>query len=266
MRPEAFIFSLPKQPLEIPPKLFAVKKYTCRCSQILDLTYDIKQFRLEFKKSETIDYTPGQYVQLLTPVYKKSSKEVYRAFSISSDPADKKAIELIIRLVPDGICTTCLFKYLKVGDEVKIKGPYGKFRLSGTNAPIVFIAGGSGMAPVKCILHNMKNTGNRRKAAYYFGANKVKELFYIDLMREFESTLADFRFVPTVAAPDATEIWNGRKSLVTEVVARDLKNAPECEAYLSGSPGMIDTAKKILKELGMTEDKIFYDKFEVGRF
>jgi len=248
--------------IQIPQELFSIREYTCKCTEILDLTHDIKQFRLELLEPESIDYVPGQYVQLLTPVYEKNNEEVYRAYSISSDPVDKNAIELIIRLVPNGICTTYCFEYLNVGDEVKINGPYGNFRLSNTDTPIVFIAGGSGMAPIKCILHEMKNAGIKRKATYFFGANKVNELFLTDLMHEFESTMADFKFVPVAAAPDEDETWQGERGLVTEAVRRNLKNAPECEAYLCGSPGMIDAAIKILRELGMKEDRIFYDKFE----
>ncbi|MDD5327751.1 MAG: FAD-binding oxidoreductase [Phycisphaerae bacterium] len=253
---------MPKEPVKAPPKFPPVKKYVCRCTEILELAPDIKQFRLEFKKPETIDYVPGQYIQLLTPVYEKNSKEVYRTYSISSDPADKSAIELIIRRIPGGISTTYCFEYLKVGDEVEIKGPYGKLRLSNTNAPIVFMAGGSGMAPIKCMLHYMKNTGNKRKATYYFGGNKVEDLFYVDLMREFESVIADFRFVPTVAETGQGENWDGKVGLVTQVVKEDLKNAPECEAYLCGSPGMVDASIKVLKEMGIGEERIFYDKFE----
>jgi Na+-transporting NADH:ubiquinone oxidoreductase subunit F len=211
---------------------------------------------------KTIDYVPGQYVQLLTPVYERSSEEVYRAYSISSDPAEKNAIELIIRLVPGGICTTYCFEYLKVGDEVKVNGPYGEFRLSQTDAPIIYIAGGSGMAPIKCILHHMKNTGNKRKATYYFGANKANDLYLGDLMNQFETELADFKFVPVVATPEEGQNWNGEKGLVTEAVQRNVKNAEECEAYLCGSPGMIDAAIAILKKLGVGENRIFYDKFE----
>ena len=134
-------------------------------------------------------------MQLLTPAYEKSSEEVYRAYSMSSDPADKHAIEMIIRLVPGGICTTYCFEYLKVGDEVTVNGPYGDFWLSDTEAPIVFVAGGSGMAPIKCMLHQLQNAASERKATYYFGANKVKELFLLDQMKAFESELHDFRFV-----------------------------------------------------------------------
>jgi Na+-transporting NADH:ubiquinone oxidoreductase subunit F len=248
--------------IQIPKELFAIREYTCKCTEITELTYDIKQFRFELIEPQTIEYVPGQYVQLRAPAYKKSSEEVYRAYSISSDPAQKHIIELIIRLVPGGICTTYCFEYLKVGDEVKMNGPYGEFRLSETEAPIVFIAGGSGMAPIKCILHQMKNTENKRKATYYFGANQPRDLFLLDSMKEFENNLPDFKFVPVVAQPENDNPGKYEKGLVTDAVRRGLKNASESEAYLCGSPGMIEAAIKVLRELGMDETNIFYDKFE----
>jgi Na+-transporting NADH:ubiquinone oxidoreductase subunit F len=247
--------------IEIPEELFAIREYTCKCTDIQDLTHDMKQFRFELIEPKTIDYIPGQYIQLLTPVYEKSSEEVYRAYSIASDPAEKNIIELIIRLVPGGICTTYCFEYLKVGDEMKMNGPYGDFRLSETESPMVFIAGGSGMAPIKCMLHEMKNTNNRRKAVYFFGANAVRELCLGDLMNQFESELADFTYIPVVAAPEENEKWKGEKGLVTQAVERNLKDADEYEAYLCGSPGMIDASIEVLREMGMDEDNIFYDKF-----
>jgi Na+-transporting NADH:ubiquinone oxidoreductase subunit F len=245
----------------IPRELLSIREYVTRCTKIEDLTHDIKMFRLQLVEPATMDFIPGQYVQVLTPVYEKSPVEVYRAYSIASDPADKGIIELVIRLVPNGICTTYCFDYLKEGDEVKINGPYGEFHLSDTDAPIVFIAGGSGMAPIKCILHDMKNRGSRREAVYYFGANVVKEMFYLDLMRRFESELPAFRFVPVIARPAEGETWDGETGLVTQAVQRDVKNGARCEAYLCGSPGMIDASIKVLQDLGVTNDRIFYDKF-----
>jgi len=245
--------------IEIPPELLQVKEYVAVCEQIIDLTHDIKQFRFRLQDPPTIDYVPGQYVQLLSPVYEKSKEEVYRAYSMSSDPAEKDVIETIMRLVPGGICTTYCFEYLKIGDTVKFNGPYGDFHLSDTDAPILFIAGGSGMAPIKCMLHQMKNENIERKAVYYFGANYVKEMFLVDLMRRFERELYDFRFVPVVARPETD--WAGQVGLVTEAVERDLTDIADFEAYLCGSPGMIDAAIAALKKLGMTEDRIYYDKF-----
>jgi len=247
--------------IEIPPELFAIREYTCRCAEILDLTHDIKQFRLELQEPAAMEYIPGQYVQLRTPPYPGQKEEVYRAYSISSDPAQKNSIELIIRLVPKGICTTWCFQHLNVGDTVRFNGPFGDFHLSDTDKPILFIAGGSGMAPIKCMLHHMKNTGNQRQATYFFGANKVSELFLTDLMREFEASLPHFRFVPVVAAPEEGQNWQGKTGLVTEAVRSEIQNAAECEAYLCGSPGMIDASIKVLKELGMNQEHIYFDKF-----
>lgn len=247
--------------IEIPRELFSIREYVTRCTRIEDLTHDIKLFRFELIEPATIDYIPGQYVQLLTPVYEKSPLEVYRAYSIASDPAQKGIIDLIIRLVPNGICTTYCFDHLKEGDEMKLNGPYGSFHLSDTDAPIIFIAGGSGMAPIKCILHHMKNTQNRREAVYYFGANVVKEMFMVEDMRGFESELPNFRFVPVIAKPEEGETWSGETGLVTQAVQRDVKDASLCEAYLCGSPGMIDASIKVLNDLGVTNDRVFFDKF-----
>ncbi|MFA6186101.1 MAG: FAD-binding oxidoreductase [Phycisphaerae bacterium] len=244
--------------IEIPDKLLAVGEYKCKCTDIQDIASNVRQLRLELIEPRTIDYIPGQYVQALVPAYAKSGQEVSRAYSISSDPADKNAIELIARRTPGGISSTYFFEYLKVGDEVKFSGPYGKFILSQTQSPMVFVAGSSGMAPIKCMLHYMKNIGSKRKAIYYFGANKVNELILPELMRQFEKDLPNFRFVPVIA--NQQEKWDGQRGLVTEAIERNFKNAELYEAYICGNPGMVDAAIKTLKELGISDNKIFYDK------
>jgi Na+-transporting NADH:ubiquinone oxidoreductase subunit F len=247
--------------IEIPEELFNVKEYVCECTRIRDLTHDIKEFRFRLQDPAAMAYTPGQYVQLLAPPY-NDNEEVYRAYSISSDPLAAGLIELVIRLVPGGICTTWCFEHLKETDAVKLNGPYGDFHLSDTGAPLLFVAGGSGMAPVKCILHQMQSEGNRREAVYFFGANRVDELFYLEEMAELEESLPNFGFVPVVANPEEGAKWSGESGLVTEALERCVTDASKHEAYLCGSPGMIDAASKVLLKLGMDESKIYYDKFE----
>ncbi len=250
--------------IELPAELLAIKEYTCGCEEIIDYTYDIKQFRLRLASGQHIAYKPGQYVQVLAPQYEKSAEEVYRAYSISSDPADHDMIELIIRRVPDGICTTYLFDYLKQGDEVRINGPYGQFYLRDTTAPIIFIAGGSGIAPIKCILHDMKNTNNQRDAIFFFGVRTTKDLFLVDEMKRFETELANFKFVPVVSQPEPDATWSGATGRVTNVAQDYLKkqkNVPEFECYLCGSPGMIESSIEIMTKFGLPQGKIYYDKF-----
>ena len=247
--------------IEIPEALFSVSEFSCVCAEIEDLTHDMKRFRLELKEPAGMNYVPGQYVQLRCPAY-DGNEEVYRAYSIASDPADRNVVELIIRLVPGGICTTWCFERLREGDEVVINGPYGEFRLSDTDAPMIFIAGGSGIAPFRCMLHHMRNTKCGRQATFYFGANRVRELCLIDTMEAFEEQLENVSFVPVVAKPAEDEKWDGETGLVTEAVARAFDDLAGHEGYLCGSPGMIDASVEVLKELGMREESIFYDKFE----
>lgn len=247
--------------IEIPADLLEVKEYTCRCTSIIDLTHDMKQFRFELQDPAEIDYISGQYIQLLTPTYGSVTEEVYRAYSISSNPRDRNFVETIIRLVPGGICTTYCFEYLKEGDLIKCNGPYGELHLSDSDAPMIFIAGGSGMAPIKCLLHQMENAHDTRKTVFFFGANLVKELFLLDEMKRFESALPDFRFVPVVNQPEKEANWTGETGLVTEALGRYYDKVLGYEAYLCGSPGMIDATMEVLKKMGVEDDKMFFDKF-----
>ncbi|MBN2621459.1 2Fe-2S iron-sulfur cluster binding domain-containing protein [candidate division WOR-3 bacterium] len=250
--------------IEIPDELLTIREYRTTCEKIIDLTYDIKQFNLKLIEPSAMKYKPGQYVQVLAPANHKSTEEVYRAYSISSDPADTNRIELIVRRVPDGICTTYLFDYLKQGDTVRINGPYGHFYLRETDAPIIFIAGGSGIAPIKCMLHHMKNTNNTRKAVFFFGVRTTKDLFLVDEMEAFEKFLANFTYIPVLSQPEEDAGWKGTTGWVTTASAEYLKRQPDAkdyEAYLCGSPGMIDSAIKVLIEAGISEQKHYYDKF-----
>lgn len=247
--------------IRIPEELLSVKEYECVCVDVRDLTYDIKQFRFELKEPDRMSFIPGHYVQVLCPAYEGSDEEVYRAYSISSGPSDEGFIELIVRLVPNGICTTYLFEHQKVGDPVRLNGPYGEFRLLKTDAPIVFVAGGSGMAPIHSMLHEMVRTGSDRQATYYFGVNTLRDLFFVEEMKAFEAKLPGFRFVPVLAMPEENNGWKGEIGLVTEALDRNLDHAEPYEAYLCGSPGMIDASVKVLIGHGVPAEKIFYDKF-----
>lgn len=247
--------------IEISEELFNVREFKARCAKIEDLTYDMKRFRFELLEPNKMDFVAGQYVQLLCPRYKGSSEEVYRAYSIASNPEDHGTIDLIIRRVPNGICTTWCFEILKEGDSVKLNGPYGEFRLSETDAPMVFVAGGSGMAPFVSILHFMQKNGIQREAVYFFGGNTMRDLCLDEQMKDFEKALPNFSFVPVVARPEEGGGWDGEAGLVTEAVQRRFKDLGGHEGYLCGSPGMIDAAAKVFTTLRMPEDKIYYDKF-----
>ena len=247
--------------IEIPEELFNIREYVSTCIGIEELTYDMRRFRFELQDPPTINFTAGQFVQLLCPRYKGSSEEVYRAYSIASDPTQTHLIDLIIRLVPNGICTTWCFEYLKEGDSVKLNGPYGDFRLSETEAPMVFVAGGSGMAPFVSILSQMRNINSKRQVKYFFGGNTTKDLCMAEEMKAFAETLEGFEFIPVVANPEEGSGWTGEIGLVTEAVQRMYPDLSKHEGYLCGSPDMIDAAIKVFTDLGMPEENVYYDKF-----
>jgi Na+-transporting NADH:ubiquinone oxidoreductase subunit F len=247
--------------IRIPEELFNVKEYRTRALSIRDLTHDIKEVTLQLVDPPEISIKAGQYVQFEVPEYELTPERVYRAYSVSSPPSRKDIVELEIRLVPNGICTTFVFTHLKEGDEVTINGPYGDFHLRDTERDIVFIAGGSGMAPIKSILLDMVEKGIDRKAVYFFGAQSKRDLFLVDEMRELERKLPNFRFVPALSRPLPEDEWQGESGLITEVLNRHLTSGENVEAYLCGSPGMIDASIKVLTAKGIPEDLIYYDKF-----
>jgi Na+-transporting NADH:ubiquinone oxidoreductase subunit F len=247
--------------IEVPSEVLTKGQIQAVCSAIEDLTYDVKRFRFDLKAPQELDFVPGQYVQLRCPPYPGSPKEISREYSIASDPSQRNRVELIIRRVPKGTSTTYCFDYLKEGDEVRLSGPFGDFHLSKTDTPMIFIAGGSGMAPFVSILHHMANTGCSRPTAYLFGAKQIKDLYLLEAMREFEQRLPAFRFIPVVAQACDGDAWTGQTCLVTEAVQRTFSSLTGYEGYLCGSPGMIDASIQVLTDLGIPKDKIYYDKF-----
>jgi Na+-transporting NADH:ubiquinone oxidoreductase subunit F len=244
----------------VPKELFSVKKFAGRLVRKTPLTHDIVELRIELARPAEMDYVAGQYVQLESREY-KGRDSVMRAYSVSSPPSDRSHVELIIRKVPDGICTTWVFDHLNEGDEVSLSGPYGDFRLSETDAPVIFIAGGSGMAPIWSMLRDMKEKRIERQATYFFGALTQADLFFVDELNALQDQLPWFTFVPALSKEPEDSDWRGERGLITDVVARHFPDTSRHEGYLCGSPGMIDACIKVLTGGGMPDDKIYYDKF-----
>ena len=252
--------------IELPEQLFNVKEYLCKVKSIKDLTSNIKEIRLELPENNELNFTSGQYIQLEAPAYEKIKAGTQRAYSIASSPKNKNYFELIIGLVPNGIVTTYIFKYLKEGDNIKIVGSFGDFNRKDTDNDMICVAGGTGMAPIRSIIHDMieKKIMNR-KIWYFFGAGTLSDLYYIKEFQEIEKEYSNFKFIPTLANPEKNDKWKGETGLVTEALEKYLKNKINKESikegYLCGSPGMIDACIKVMTSNGIPEDKIYYDKF-----
>ncbi|MDC7125558.1 MAG: FAD-binding oxidoreductase [Spirochaetales bacterium] len=247
--------------ITIPEELFSVRRFKTKVESIKDLTHDIKEVRFRLQQPDSIEYKAGQFVQIQVPEYKLSSEQVFRAYSMSSVPSDTGVIELEIRLVPEGICTTWVHQFLKEGEEVTINGPYGDFYLRDTERDIICIAGGSGNAPIKSILLDMAEKGNPRKVSYFYGARTKADLVLPDEMAAIEEKLPNYKYIPVLSQPVEDDNWEGETGWVTDAVTKFMKDGDNTEAYLCGSPGMIDACVKVLTEKGVPEELIFYDKF-----
>jgi Na+-transporting NADH:ubiquinone oxidoreductase subunit F len=247
--------------IQIPEELFSIREYATVVEKIEDLTHDIKALYLRLPEGEEVKFKAGQYVQIKAPQYGKSTEEVYRAYSIASSPSQHDCIQLIIRKVPEGICTTYVFDYLKEGDTLHINGPYGDFYLRESEREIICIAGGSGLAPIKSLLHQIEEEGIQRKTSFFFGCVGKRDLYYVDEMKAFEDKLPNFRFIPALSGAAEGDDWTGETGLITEVVDRHVTDGSNVEAYLCGSPGMIDACIRVLLSKGVAEENIYYDKF-----
>ncbi len=247
--------------IKIPEELFSVRQYQTEVASIKDLTHDIKEITFKLLKPEDINFKAGQFVQIMTPEYKLSDESVFRAYSISSSPSVKDSVELEIRLVPNGICTTYVHQFLKEGDKVTVNGPYGDFFLRDTERDIICIAGGSGNAPIKSILLDMAENGNQRNVKYFYGARTRKDLVLPDEMAAISEKLPNYKYIPVLSEPSEEDNWDGATGFVTDAVADSLASGDNVEAYLCGSPGMIDACVKVLTSKGVPEELIYYDKF-----
>jgi len=249
--------------ISIPEELFNIKEFKAKVDRLQDLTYDIKLLRLQLLQPNQINFISGQYVQLESQPYEKVKESVSRAYSIASSNSKKTHIDLMIRLVPEGICTTWVHNYLKEGDELIFTGPMGDFRIHDGVGEIIMVAGGSGMAPMVSLLHELTRNQSKRKITYFFGAVARRDLFYLDEMKDFKRSLSNFTFIPALSKPLPEDNWKGVGGLITVPLENYMKEikADDAQIYICGSPGLINACGQVLKKHDVTEDRIYFDPF-----
>ena len=253
--------------IELPEELFSVRKFSAVVERMRDLTYDIKEVLFRLEDPAAIEFVSGQYVQVVVPPYGDVKESVQRAYSMSSRPSDSGRVELLIRLVPGGIATTWVHRFLKEGDRAELVGAFGDFRVRDTPAAMVCVAGGSGMAPFKSMFHDMRERDAfpEKDIWYFFGARSLRDMFYLEELKALEAQWPRFHFVPALSEPGPDDGWTGETGLITDVLDRYIKGRiPKdkgLEGYLCGSPGMIGACIGVMTRNGMAESDIFYDKF-----
>ncbi|PWK86689.1 2Fe-2S iron-sulfur cluster-binding protein [Fulvimonas soli] len=222
------------------------------------LAPDVIGLRLQPAPGETrLLWLPGQYLDVLLPDGRR------RPFSIANEARPDGAIELHVRHVAGGGFTGWVAGGLRVGDTLRIEGPLGTFvPREDSERPMLFMAGGTGFAPVKAIVEHFLGLGTRRSIEVYWGARSAADLYLRPLAEQWARQSPQLRFHPVLSDPEAAAAAGLRAGLVHEAVLADWPDLSGHDVYMSGPPAMIDAARHRFLAAGLPEERLYYDSFD----
>jgi CDP-4-dehydro-6-deoxyglucose reductase len=221
---------------------------------------NVVRLRLRLPAGQRLQFLAGQYIDVLLSGGKR------RAFSIASCPSLESEIELHIRHVEGGDFTGHVFDELKERDILRLEGPQGNFfvRNDQPERPMIMMGGGTGFAPLKSMLENLLEQGDRRPIHLYWGARTAQELYLDELPKKWAQDHAHIHYKKAISEPGSDLEAGGFAGFVHEAVIANHEDLSEFDVYMSGPPAMIEAAKREFTEHGVQEDRLFYDSFEFG--
>jgi Na+-transporting NADH:ubiquinone oxidoreductase subunit F len=286
--------------IEVPAEVFDIRKWECTVRSNHNVATFIKELVLELPEGENVDFRAGGYIQIEAPQHEvkysdfdveeeyredwdkfnlwqfvsKVNEPVLRAYSMASYPEEKGIIMLNVRIasppprlpdVPPGQMSSFIFN-LKPGDKVIISGPYGEFFAKKTEAEMVFVGGGAGMAPMRShIFDQLKRLDSKRKISYWYGARSRRESFYDDEFDKLAEEHDNFKWHLALSEPLPEDNWTGYKGFIHQVLLENYLQdhpAPEdCEYYMCGPPMMNNAVIQMLENLGVERENIMLDDF-----
>ncbi len=235
------------------------KVVPCRVTDITPLGHDVMLLRVRLPMNENMQFVAGQYVDF---IFRDGTRRSY-SITISHTVEGVRALEFHIRHLPGGAFTDRLFAgAVKVGEVLRFEGPLGSFYLRESAKPAVFVASGTGFGPIKAMLEFAAGRGESRPMRLYWGCRSLRDLYMIDLPREWEKTLPDFRYVPVLSDPMPADQWQGRSGLVHRAVMEDFPDLAGHQVYACGAPVMVDSARRdFTAHRALPEDEFFADAF-----
>lgn len=218
------------------------------------LTHDI--VKLVIQLEESLPYKAGQYADICLDVLPQYS----RSFSFASRPQPDGKVIFFIRKVPNGRVTGLVNDQSLLGQGAVVQGPVGEFYLRPAVAPLLLVAGGSGLAPILALLEEALVAGGQRPVTLLFGAREERDLYALDAINALAAQWREsFRFVPVLSEAASDVSWQGARGLVTELISTLLEDG--AHAYLCGPPAMIDSAVSMLRSCGVAPEHIHADRF-----
>ena len=234
-----------------------VKTLPCRIQRMERLAEDVMVLYLKLPANERLQFLAGQYLEFLL---KDGSR---RSFSMGNAPHDDELIQLHVRHVAGGQFTDHVFGKMKERDILRFEGPLGTFFLrEDSDKPIVFVASGTGFAPIKSILEHAFRKGLRRPMVLYWGGRRPKDLYMDALARRWADEQPGFRYVPVVSEAAPEDQWPGRRGFVHRAVMEDLPDLSGHQVYACGVPIMVDSARRdFVQRCKLPEVEFYADSF-----
>jgi CDP-4-dehydro-6-deoxyglucose reductase len=234
-----------------------IKRLPCRVESIAKAAPDVAIVRLKLPATERLQFLAGQYIDFLL-------KDGHRrSFSLATPPHADDLLELHIRHVPGGLFTDQLFTSYKGREILRMEGPLGAFYLrEESDKPIIFVAGGTGFAPIKAIIEHALYSRVDRPMVLYWGARAKRDLYLPDLPGSWQQQSRNFTYIPVLSDPAPEDEWPGRTGFVHQAVLDDFGDLSGYQVYACGSPAMIDAARRDFTGLrNLPSDEFFADSF-----
>ncbi len=230
-----------------------LRHLTCAVTKIDNATHDIKRIRMKILDGGPYHFTAGQYASL------EFQGLPARDYSMANTPDDKE-LEFHIRLLPGGAVTPYISGQLKRGDKVKVFGPHGTAYLRDKHTgPIVAVAGGSGLAPIKSIVEVALASGMQQPIHLYYGARDERDIYLEDHFRALAKTHPNLRYTPVLSEPSGKT--SRRTGFLRDVLRQDFQTLDGTKAYLAGPPVMVETCVAVLEELCVCKQDCHADAF-----
>jgi len=234
-----------------------IKKLPCRIQKMERLADDVMVLHLKLPANEKLVFLAGQYLEFLL---KDGAR---RSFSIANPPHDAELLELHVRHVAGGQFTDHVFGKMKERDILRCEGPFGTFFLrEDSDKPIVFVASGTGFAPIKAVIEHMFHKGIARQMALYWGGRRPKDLYMNDRAQRWAAAHPGFTYVPVISDALPEDHWSGRTGFVHRAVMQDFPDLAGHQVYACGVPVMVDSAKKdFITICKLPEAEFYADSF-----
>jgi CDP-4-dehydro-6-deoxyglucose reductase len=238
-------------------KDIAIKTLPCRVQKMERLADDVMILYFKLPANERLQFLAGQYIEFLL---KDGSR---RSFSMGNAPHDDELIQLHVRRVAGGSFTDHVFGRMKERDILRFEGPLGTFFLREESVkPIVFVASGTGFAPIKSIIERAFHKGVTRPMVLYWGGRRPKDLYMNELPLKWVAEHPGFRYIPVMSDALREDQWNGRTGFVHHAVMEDFPDLSGHQVYACGVPVMVDAAQRdFIAQCRLPEDEFFADSF-----